>query len=104
MPPAALCKRDSLGAFDRGRHERHGGGKAFRRIGCRRKVVPQRRLVLNDHAVPGPIVAIGTQGKAALPVVKRHVLLGKIQALHRVAPYSLPWTVVAPACSGSVKG
>ena len=73
--------------IDGGRYERHGGGKAFRRIGRRRQGVPQRGLVLDDDAVPGPIVAVSPQGKAALPVGKRHVLLGKIKALHGVTPF-----------------
>src|SRR3954471_20831141 len=76
-------------SIDGGRHERDGLGEAFRRIGRRRKGVPQRGLVLDDDAVPGSIVAVSPQGKAALPVVKRHVLLRKIKALHRGAPYSL---------------
>src|SRR5215213_11235150 len=74
--------------IDGGRHERHGFGKAFRRIGRRWKTVSQRSLVLDDDAVPGPIVEIGTETETALPVVKRHVLLGKLKALHRGAPYS----------------
>src|SRR5918994_7847538 len=45
-----------------------------------------RCAVLDDDAVPLPIIAVGSEGKRAISIDHRHVPLGEVEAAHGVTP------------------
>src|SRR4051812_1819593 len=96
LDPARFTGRVHGGSEESDRSRETG-----RRVSRRRQPVAYGCSVLDDDAMPGPIVAIGPEGKRAILIDHRHVLLGKIKATHDVAPVVVVEVEVAIAARSS---